>query len=230
MMLTLLLLSCSSDEDSFPEPAANCRITSFVSAGGNPGTISYNSDGKIKSLVSGDNSSTFLYANNTIVINETDQGNFDSKTIVTLNEDELPVNIRRENNEAGTDWVNTMLEYDGMQLSKTTRSTSGGGAGIVTMYTWENGNVLSYTNGNSTVSFEYYEEHPLQQGDLLHLSYYTSYGVSLLRNKNLVKSLDQSGGSLSNFDYEFDADGKIIRINTSSTSGNTEISLKYQCE
>ncbi|WP_036381537.1 hypothetical protein [Muricauda sp. MAR_2010_75] len=212
-------------------PEANCKIVSMLGDNGTVTNITYDGEGKIVSLANGDVQRTYVHTGNTIVASEIVQGNFSSKTIISLNESGLPTDILIELDEAGTNWINQAFGYNGAYISQAVQTDPSGGPSVVVLYEWEGGNLVSQTNGNDTTVLEYFEEHDLQQGDFLNLQYYLTFGhYPLYQNQNLIKSIDYGNGSVFVFDYAFDGDGNISTITQTSNSGTVNFNLQYQCD
>jgi hypothetical protein len=186
--------------------------------------LHYNPDGKLSRAESSFLVLTYEYSADSVTIVTLNSGNFQSKTIATLNKDGLATNVRTENDTLGTSWSNAIYEYNGQELSKGTLITSAGGRPVVTSYTWNNQNLVKATTDTTSQTFEYYNDKPRQTGDYL-LLVQQLQGYELYRYKNLLKAID--GTSLN---YEFGSDGKINSL--SATSGATEsfINYEYQCD
>jgi hypothetical protein len=108
--------------------------------------LSYNSDGKLNSVTAGATIVTYEYTGNTSIATTLDSGRFFSKKIIILNAAGLAINVRAENNPAGTDWSNNVNEYSGAELIKSTSTSSVGGSPLITTYTWLNQNLVSATS------------------------------------------------------------------------------------
>ena len=93
----------------------------------------------------------------------------DLKESVTLNANGLASNVRTENNVAGTSWDNTLYEYSGTELIKSTYTNSAGDPVEISTFTWSGGNLTSITSGSSTTTISYYTDKPAQPGDYFSL-------------------------------------------------------------
>jgi hypothetical protein len=224
VLITAVLASCK--KDSTPQPI--CRIITITPSGG--GTLlynlSYNSDGKLSTSSYGSNTTTFSYVGNTIIETTTNGGAFGSKKTVTLNANGLASNVKTENNVAGTVWDNTVYEYSGTELIKSTNTNSAGDPAGISTFTWSGGNMVSITSGSSTSAISYYTDKPSQTGDYLSVLQLL-FGFDLYRVKNAIKS-SVSGSSTTSYSYTFDTDGKITSVSVTGNS-TTTLTYQYQC-
>jgi hypothetical protein len=217
---------CKKDKDEPKQP--NCKIINVTSSTGDAYTVAYNSDGKISSLTSGSSVTTFAYSGNTAIATTNISGVFDSRKIITTNSDGLAVNIRTENDAAGTVWTNQAQQFNGTEILTSTLTSSSGGSPSVTTFTWSNGNMISATSGGSpTTTLEYDTNKPAQTGDYLHLAQLLA-GYEVYRSKNLVKSL-MSGATINSFDYSFGTNGVISAITITGGSAST-FTYQHQCQ
>jgi len=217
---------CKKNNDKAPE----CRI---ISATGVPGgasyQLTYDNTGKLSRVVLGQGVITYDYTGNgnMVTVTNMDSGQFRSRTVVTLNPVGLASNVRVEDDLTGATWSNTSYEYNGDELSRSTSTSSAGGAPSVSTYTWSDGNMISATTDPtgpmpSTSTFEYYTDKPRQNGDFL-LLLQLLQGYEIYRNKNLIKGI--SGAVLT---YIFAKDGKIASLEVAE--GTTSfLDYQYQC-
>lgn len=225
LLMILAFASCKKDKDEKKKP--NCRIITITpSTSGNSFNISYNSEGKISSISTGNDVTTFAYSGNTIIGTTTTSGTFSSKKIITLNSNGLATNVKTEFNAAGTNWSNDLYEYSGTELIKATSTSSSGGTPSVSTLTWSNGNLTSITSGSSVSTIDYYTDKPAQEGDYLDIAQLVG-GFQIYKTKNAIKSLF-SGSSITSFDYNFDGDGKITAL-TASGGSNITYTYQHQC-
>jgi hypothetical protein len=224
VLITAVAASCK--KDSTPKPI--CRIITITPSGGGTSTynLSYNSDGKLSTSSHGTVITTFSYSANTIIETTTNGGAFGSKKTITLNTNGLSTNVRTENNVTGTLWDNTLYEYSGTELIKSTNTNSAGDPVDISSFTWNGGNLVSITSGSSTSVIAYYTDKPAQTGDYFSLIQLT-FGFDIYRVKNAIKS-SVSGSSTTSFIYSFDNDGKIASVSVTGNS-TTTFNYQYQC-
>lgn len=224
-LITIITFTgCKKDKDEAKKPV--CRIITITPApSGSSFNISYNSDGKVNTVSTGSDITTFAYSGNTIIGTTTNSGTFGSKKIITLGSNGLATNVKTEFNASGTDWSNDVYEYSGTELIKATNTSSSGGTPSVTTVTWNNGNLVSAASGSSVSTLDYFDK-PAQTGDYLQIAQLIT-GFQIYKTKNAIKSL-LSGSTITNFDYSFDADGKITSM-TASGGSNIIYSYQHQC-
>ncbi len=224
VIITVAFASCKKDNP--PKPV--CRIITITpsSGGALPYNLSYNTDGKLVTSSHGTSITTFSYSANTIIQSTTNGGVFGSKETITLNAYGLASNVRTETNVAGTIWSNTLYEYSGAELIKSTDTNSAGDPVDISTFTWSGGNIVSITSGSSTSTLAYYTDKPAQTGDYFSLLQLL-FGFDIYRVKNAIKS-STDGSSATNISYTYDTDGKIASI-TVTGNGTSSINYQYQC-
>lgn len=195
-------------------------ITAVLHSSGKWFHLSYNSKDQLSRLSSGAMVTTYEYTGNTTIVTSLDSGRFFTKNIIALNALGLAVNVRTEKNAAGTNWFNTVYEYSGEELIKSTITLSDGGPPIITTYTWANQNMRSVISGTVINTFDYYMDKLRQKGDSFFLTQLFQ-GYEIYRNKNLLKSI--SGIDLT---YEIGPVGIISAV--AAISGNNTDILEYQ--
>lgn len=225
IIVALLVAGIASGckKDSTPKPT--CRIITASGASGQA-NFTYNSEGKLISVSEGSMTTSLAYSGNTIITHSKNAGVFYEKKIITLNSNGLASNARIESDMAGTNWQNYFYEYNGSEVIKQTLTNSMGSTPEVTTLTWSGGNVIAISAAGYTQALEYYTDKSARAGDYLQLSQ-LSGGYQILRNKNIVKSVLQ-GASILNFDYTYDADGKITSVIISGSASDT-YTYQYQC-
>lgn len=227
----ILITSCKKNTDK----KASCRIVTVTqTSSGSSGliNISYNNDGKISTLNTSAGGSTtnkvFTYSGNTIIIHAT-TGSSTSRDSVTVDAKGRPLNIRQFSDLTGENWTNIRFEYNGNDLLKFHQTSDGDATDETSIATYSNGNMMELQSPSGKSVLEYFTDKKVQQGDYLEISSLTQYGVSVYPHKNLVKVIDSGPGSLINFNYEFDADGRITKVIATGGSSSTEIAYQYQC-
>jgi hypothetical protein len=224
-IFSAIIASCKKDET----PKQTCRIitaTRDISGMNSTFNLTYNSEGKLSSVTEGKKTSVYVYGGNTVIVNTTSDGLFYSKRIITLNTNGLASNSRTENDITGADWDNSSYEYNGTEILKTTYTVSAGGAPTIETYKWNGGNIVSLTSGSTTYTLEYFTDKPSQPGDYFYFTELIS-GYYILKAKNALKSII-TGADITNFDYNFDADGKITSFICTGGSSYTQ-TYQYQC-
>ena len=222
-------LSCKK-EKAQSSTETSCRIITGL---GGPDTyhFTYNTDGKLSSLLiaPGKQKVTYTYkGDTTIVLYEVD-GKLKTRNIITNNAFGFATNIRRESNQMGTVWTNQSIAYNGTQLAKILYSSSDPNGTVQAVnYTWKNGNIATMESGGSVISFEYYTDRPSAPGEWRRFTELVE-GYRLYDNKNLTKSL-RNGTEITDFKYEFDAAGKIIKTTViEAASGESSVQYEYAC-
>ncbi len=228
----LLVSACKKDGD---DKKAACRIvTVSQSSSGTPNVINitYNNDGKISTLSTSSGSSStskvYTYSGNTIIINAT-SGSFSSRDSVTLNAQGRASNIRQFSDLTGNNWTNYRFEYNGNDLLKYHQTSDGDATEETTTATYSNGNMVGLQSSSSNTTLEYFTDKKVQPGDYLELAMLIQYGVSVYPHKNLLKTIDSGTGSITNFNYEFDAEGNITKVIATAGSSTTTLTYQYQC-
>jgi hypothetical protein len=164
LVMIITFAGCKKDKDEAKKP--DCRIITITpTPSGSSFNISYNSDGKISTISTGSDITTFAYSGNTIIANTTNAGTFSSKKIITLNGNGMAVNVKTETNAAGTNWSNDVYEYSGTELIKATTTSSSGGTPTISTLTWNNVNLVSIASGSSVTTLDYFTDKPAQVGD-----------------------------------------------------------------
>lgn len=226
-MITLVAIvffsACKKDKDEQNKPV--CRIITAIpsSGAGNSFNMTYNNEGKVSTISSGNDITTIAYSGNTAIATTNTSGAFSSKRIINFNSDGLAINVKIEYDPAGTSWDNQLYEYSGTNLIKATYTSSSGGTPSVSVVTWSNDNLVSVSSGTSVSTLDYYTDKFSQTGDYLYLAQLVQ-GFQIYRTKNLLKSIS-SGTDINNFNYSFDADGNISSV---TVTGSTAVTYTYQ--
>lgn len=229
-IICLTLNACKKSTDK----NANCRIVTAVEViGSNTNTfnITYNNAGKISTLDASGTftlSKVFTYSGNTIMINTTSSGTFSRRDSITLNDKGKPLNIRQYSNLAGTVWLNYAMEYNGDNLLKYIETNNTGTTKTI-MVTTTNGNATQVSLPGANIKLEYHTDKNVQRGDWLEFSSLIEYGVNIYPHKNLLKTIDQGGGSITNYNYEFNSDGLISKVIGTSGSSSSSLTYQYAC-
>ncbi|MBO9636249.1 MAG: hypothetical protein J7578_24315 [Chitinophagaceae bacterium] len=238
--LFLITIGCKKDKENRQE----CRITGMTSSTGEDYIFTYNAEGKIVSTaIDGTPSVKFTYTGNTVTSLYV-SGTYYNKTTYTINSNGQVTHSRTEYNTAGTNWAERVYEYTGAQVTKETLTKNGGFTSTRT-YQWNNGNLqtVSFSNNNNswqTLAYEYYTDKPYQPGDILDWDRLMS-GVEIFRSKNLVRKYTSTyqdntatppipETEITNYSYEFDKDGKILSVTSSSGGSSQTYQYQYECK
>ena len=219
--MTVILTQCSKSSNK----KASCEILTVTpSPNGTPFHFTYNADGKPSRVESSNFVMTYEYLVGSAIIVTFNSGNFQSKTIATLNKDGLATMVRTEFDTLGTSWSNTFYEYNRLELSRSTFTSSTGGRPVISTYTWDNQNLVISNTDTSSVTYGYYTNKPLQTGDYF-LLVQQLQGYDIYRNKNLLKSIDNTF-----LNYQFGTDGKINSLSATTGANENFINYEYQCD
>lgn len=220
VLLAGTLAGCKKDHDT--KAASACQIIGMRDTMNNTtNELTYNSNGKLSNLVQGSLLTTYDYADNKVIITQTEGGTLISKTTAVLNTAGLAVNVYTETPQTGIAWRNVLHEYAGQQIVKTTTTTADGSPAEITTYQWSDGNLISAVTGADTATYGYYLDKPTQPGDYLSIGQKLQ-GYEQIRAKNLFKSIGDN-----TFSYGFGPDGKISSIR-SVFGGATIFDYVYQ--
>lgn|GEM_PF-7117441 len=223
-LVVSILFSCSKKHDK-PQPQNTCLISKAIVNDTQNITFDYNSSGKIRSVTNYYNDGytrTYIYSENTIVIDLSNQPGNNRKRTVTLNTEGLPENIHDDGYNDPTTWNNYAFEFEGKKCVKQIHTNSSG-SNEESLLEWDGDNVGALTTG---YTLEYYLNQPVQQADFLMLQYMVEYGLSPIQNANMVKSYTY--GSVVPFTYDYDETGKITTMNVNN--GETIWKYSYECE
>jgi hypothetical protein len=221
LAFTCILVQCKKDNEK--KPTCNL-ITVTTSPNGTTLHLTFNADGKLIRSESTNSVLTYEYSAGSVTIVTFNSGTFHSKTIATLNSDGLATNVRKEDDTTGTIWTNTVYEYNGQELSKSTVTTSTVGQPVVSTYTWANQNLVNSNVDGGSQSFGYYTNKPRQTGDYF-LLVQQLQGYETFRNKNLLKTIDAV-----TLNYQFGTDGRINSLSAIAGATETFITYEYLCE
>lgn len=231
--MCITVISCKKDGG---DKNASCRIVTVTQVLGGSTylyNLTYNNDGKVSTLTGSGATNVnkvYTYAGNNIIINATLGGTFYSRDSITLNANGTPANIRQFSNPAGTAWINHSLEYNGNDLLKQHMTTNLSAVPITSIVTMSNGNVINLKQvGSTEYNMEYFTDKGVQRGDFLEIVGLLNYGINIYPHKNLVKALALVGGAVTNYNYEFNADGLISVVTATSGTSVSTISYQYAC-
>lgn len=220
LIISVTFTGCKKNDVKKP----SCRITTIlIPSSATIYHLLYNSNGKLSRVTGGQLDILYEYTGNTTIVTTFDSGKFLSKSVIISNAAGLATSVKTENNTTGTDWTNTIYEYNGEELIKATSTSSGVGIPSVTTYTWSDHNVthIDETPGIQ-MTLNYYMDKPRQAGDYLSTVQLFD-GYETLRYKNLLKTYSQV-----NFIYNFSPDGNISSVG--AAPNNQKIfEYEYEC-
>lgn len=224
--------SCKKNEN---DPV--CKLKTVTTASGTSTsliTLSYNGDGKISmaatTSASGNSSTLFTYSGNTInVVNKDNLGITTGSYDVTLNSAGKIATVL-EKDALGVLEETTTYMYDGNNNLSSVTNKPTTGTQTVSIVTYTNGNLMSFTSGTDVTSLDYYMDKSFQDGDYLKLFQLLQYGAFFITNNNLMKSINTGGSSSSLATYEMDNTGKISKMTLSSGGSNTTYNYTYECK
>ena len=229
LIAALITISSGCRKDKAQKP--DCSIGRLTSPAGKEIQITYNAEGKYAEIENGESGETSIvdYSPGSILytITKTGTGTLLRKTTITLNNAGMASSLKQEQYDGAgtlTSQTNTVYEYNGTELVKSTYSLSGSSGTIINTYSWTSGNMTSSYSGTNAGAFEYYTDKPVQQGDWFSIINLITGGfdyTTIIKNKNLLKNY--FGSPLT---YRFDADGKINAI---YMDGNLLYNMEYEC-
>ncbi len=223
--------SCKKNEDDSPV----CRITSMNTIDGSSVSvisIVYDNDGRISTVTttgSSAGSKVFTYSGNSINITEkTSSGVLENTYAITTNGNQNVTSVITKNN-LGVTTETGLFEYDGNgKLSRATFQY-GSGTPYVTNTQFVNGDLSLATSTGSVSTYSYYTDKAYADGDIFKIQQLISYGALYIVNAHLVKSIT-SDSDITNFSYDYDSDGKIIKATSTSGSDLTSNTYSYTCK
>ena len=220
LIITATFTGCKKNDVKKPI----CRISSiFVPSSATIYRLLYNSNGKLSRASVWPLDILYEYTGNTTIVTTLDSGKFFSKSVIIANAAGLATSVKTDNNATGTDWANTIYEYNGEKLMRATTTSSVAAIPSVTTYIWLDHNV---THINETpgipMKLDYFMDKPKQAGDYLSVVQLFD-GYETIRNKSLLKTYSQV-----NFVYNFSTDGNISSV--AAAPYNQKIfEYEYEC-
>jgi hypothetical protein len=213
--------ACKKDHDK----KSTCRLIGINIISSDASLkLYYNPDGKINKILSKNFAITYVYNGNTILLTTHSAGKFQSRRMITVNPAGLATNVREEFDLPGTKWSNTVYEYNGPELVRSTATRSIDNSSFVTTYAWSKNNMIAETSASNTTTYTYYIDKPTQIADYISFTQLT-LGYETIRNKNLVKS----AGNI-NFVYDFRPDGYISSYIGSDGNNISYSDYLYECD
>jgi hypothetical protein len=228
LILLTQLPACSKKSSSSPSTAANsCKLTGINGVSGNAletCSITYNSDGKISTIVQSSPGSTlkmtYTYSGNVILMTSSGYINGDVVTdSVVVNSDGLMLSDLTRNifdtslttyTYAGTEVASSIFREAGQTPSATT-------------YTFTNGDLT----GSGPADIITYNDKSSAPGDYLQIEQLLAYAAPFIKTAHQCTSYT-SNGVTSNFTYAYDSAGKITQL-VMTGSLNATFNYSYDC-
>jgi len=228
MIISQIFTACKKYNDD-----ANTDACSIITATNISENIVYHffykPDGKIYKAEAGAKVIKYEYSGNTTIITTIDSGRFINKIIATLNSLGFATNVRIQNDTAGASWNNTVYEYNGVEVTRSTYTSSGSGAAGIAMYHWSDGNLVSKSFASDTINYNYYTNQHTQEGDYIFFAQLLQ-GYKIYHTINLLSSYSSTTvSSTTFFTYEF-ASGKISSFIAANSDGSVRFDYEYQCD
>lgn len=228
----ITITACKKNKDERPA----CKLTTITPNRGDITNIYYDSQNRLKTIRRGSSTITLEYKADSLIALETRGSSFYQKMKCKLNTQGLPITIRHEADQSGSTWFQTDLEYNGTELTKTTWFAPPNIRDI-TNYTWNNGNMVSRSTAVDSYEYEYFTDRSIQSADAYFIeTVMPELGIQSVRNKNLLKKLKYTRTSLGSYtyfyEYQFDKDGKVLKIIRTTGEPNEKIEwdMQYQCD
>ena len=223
LLLSAVVFFSSCKKDSAEN--SNCKIITVSASAGDNYNFTYNTDGKIETVINGNRLTVFTYSGNTAVASTTNNGLFADKKTITLNANGFAASVKTETSANGANWYKDSYDYNGKELIKDTYTNSQNVAPQFTTIAWSGGNMISTTQNGTTSTIEYDLTKPAQEGDYIWLIQ-TIQGYKVYSTKNIIKSAATSN-VINSFDYTFE-NGKITALKFNGGS-ITNYNYQYQC-
>jgi hypothetical protein len=229
LILLTQLPACSKKSSPSPSTAANsCKLTGIngVSANGLEAcSISYNSDGKVSTIVQSSPGSTltatYTYSGNVIKMTTSGYTNGDVVTdSVVVNSDGLMLSDLTRNI---FDTSLTTYTYTGTEVASAIYQEAGQTPSATT-YTFTNGD-LTGAGPAETIT---YNDKPSAPGDYFQILQLLSYAAPFIKTAHQCVS-STSNGVTSNYSYAYDSTGKITQLVLTGSSNGT-FNYSYDCK
>lgn len=230
----LFLNSCKKSDDSGTQ---HCKLTSLLiyPAGGAPQTVSflYDHEGKVKFINQDGAIVEFIYQGNAFTRVRPGTGNWVTRSYVQLNANGQPL-LRKDTTYDGQFINNTAtLTYEYNSQGGLEKGISSNTNLIPNInITWQNGNMVSITEGNTTILLDYYTDKLNQDISIMGLKFLMEFGAYAPKSKNLLKSVFSGTGQI-NYDYSFDDEGKITETTWTIPGNPTPVATwqqVYDCD
>lgn len=238
IVLTLGAAGCKKSSESKPD----CYLSVITPERGSVSNFYYDDQGRLVKKKMNDLTIQYEYKGDSIIATERKTAAFSLRKRYKLNAQGLPVVMRIDINESGSQWWQFNYEYNGTELIKSVESFYGNSITTVVEYSWSNGNLAGFKNGIYTWKFEYEISKLRLPGDGFHmllllesnnmLLMCLNGGIDIIRNRNLLKKMEMTvqnyGTSVNTYEYGFDKDGKIENLQTLNSNGDPQSRYDYQ--
>jgi hypothetical protein len=222
--------SCKKDEGD----AGLCRISGLDWVNGTDTTVretfTYNKSGMISQRIMKATDVdvwNYEYSGNRIGVTHTSGVFLIGRDSMIRNARGLITFLRLYEQGSSTGWWENILEYnDSDQLIRTTVNAPGGHTGVVT-YNWQDGNMVSNSNGDV---YEYYTDQAARPGDYHYGEMSWPQGAPFYRNRNMIRGVYPSGGTPVLLSYAYDADGRVTEMRIESHPGPMSLFYRYACD
>lgn len=226
-LLLFILTACRRDAGN-PPSQSGCYRTGFIFQPLGETTslrTQLDDSGRVKLVMKNASPVTvvrrFDYADRTILVAN---GASNTPDTVVLNSAGLVVSRRWSD---ATDYrLFEQYEYDGEEVQRRVSGYSRGGTlyGADTLrYFWRDGNMVRTEDGDDTTYYEHYNDRLLSiaGSDIIGIEASLTYGIPIIRNKNLVKSWRSSGEAVE-VHYSYSSDARVLSAEfTEKVSGKT---------
>lgn len=224
-----LLLSPSCGKKSSPAP--NCKlitITDVLSGTNVTANITYNNDGNISTIQETGTSpvtKVFTYIGSLIMIATTSSSGNVTDSVV-LNSNGL-MTYWQSRDASNNTLAYTYTYANNGELLKSTQQSNAGPV-TTTTYTYTNGDVTGSSDGTNTAIYTYYTDKAFADGDYLKTVQIFNYGALYIKNAHLIKGFQQ-GTTVENFNYSFDASGKVTAVTATNGASIENVTDQYNC-
>lgn len=233
--LIMVTASCKKKDDS-DKPV--CRITSINTVDNNANSIlsiTYNNDGKFSTITNTSAASpvtrtVFTYGSNAITVTNTTGANNEVTGTIEIQTDSRQHMVSAIfKNALGKVQSTATIEYDASGHLTKINNQDGGGTPTVSTAVFT-GDDLTSLNSTSLTTYTYYTDKAVQDGDYFKILQLTQFGALYVDNAHLLKSQQDGNSAPDNFNYDFDADGKITKLTMTSGATVFTIAYTYLCQ
>jgi hypothetical protein len=227
ILLTQLPACSKKSSSSSSTPTNSCKLTGINVASANgleTCSITYNSDGKVSTVIQSSSSSTltatYTYSGNIILMTTSGYTNGDVVTdSVVVNSYGLMLSDLTRNM---FDTSLTTYTYAGTEVASSIFQEAGQPSSATT-YTFTNGDL---TGSGPDETFAY-NDTPSAQGDYIQLIQLLTFAAPYIKNAHQCIS-STANGVTSNYNYTYDSTGKITQL-VMTGSENATVNYSYDC-
>lgn len=231
-------ISCKKSSNRKPD----CFLNVITPERGDVYNLYYDEKGRLSKIKFAGKQTIYEYRADSIIATESNSLSFTLRKKYKLNAQGLPVTMRMDINQSGSEWWQFDYTYNGTEMVKSVGTNYYNSVTEKVEYVWTNGNLSGFQYGAHTWKFEYYNDKLHLPGDAFYLQMLTSGNdnnlwqlsgaTEIIRNKNLLKRMELTiqgyGTSVTTYEYGFDNDGKIIMIQSSNMNGDPAIRYDHQ--